>query len=97
MLPPILDIFLPVYHPLLLPPNPYPLSLSLSAVNYVAVTDALAASPSVVTAALAADNLLCALYFPTLFALAANIGPEGREGETFRGGEEVSEGVSGME
>lgn len=47
------------------------------AVNYVAVTEALSASPSVVTAALAADNLLCALYFTTLFAIAAKIPPEG--------------------
>ena len=73
-------------------PSPFPFS---SAVNYVAVTDALAASPSVVTAALAADNLLCAVYFTSLFALAANIGPEGREGETLGGGEEVSGGESG--
>ncbi|CAI5516954.1 unnamed protein product, partial [Closterium sp. Naga37s-1] len=51
------------------------------AVNYVAVTEALQASPSVVTAALAADNLLCALHFTTLFAIAASIPAEG-EGET---------------
>ncbi|CAI5459488.1 unnamed protein product [Closterium sp. Yama58-4] len=51
------------------------------AVNYVAVTEALQASPSVVTAALAADNLLCALHFTTLFALAASI-PAEEEGES---------------
>ncbi|CAI5995517.1 unnamed protein product [Closterium sp. NIES-65] len=51
------------------------------AVNYVAVTEALQASPSVVTAALAADNLLCALHFTTLFAIAASIPAEG-EGKT---------------
>ena len=54
---------------LLLPLPP----LSLPAVNYVAVTEALQASPSVVASGLAADNLICALYFTSLFALAANI------------------------
>ena len=43
------------------------------AVNYVAVTEALQASPSVVASGLAADNLICALYFTALFALAAGI------------------------
>eukprot|EP00850_Spirogloea_muscicola_P012015 SM000076S21836 [mRNA] locus=s76:482172:483992:- [translate_table: standard] len=46
------------------------------AVNYVAVCEALQASPSVVAAGLAADNLICALYFTTLFALASGIPPE---------------------
>ena len=46
------------------------------AVNYVAVTEALQASPSVVASGLAADNLICALYFTALFALAAGIPAE---------------------
>lgn len=46
------------------------------AVNYVAVTEALGASPSIVAAGLAADNLICAVYFTTLFALASKIPPE---------------------
>ncbi|KAJ1258010.1 hypothetical protein BS78_10G040700 [Paspalum vaginatum] len=46
------------------------------AVNYVAVAEALELSPSVLAAGLAADNIICALYFTTLFALAAKIPPE---------------------
>ncbi|XP_010671641.2 uncharacterized protein LOC104888385 [Beta vulgaris subsp. vulgaris] len=46
------------------------------AVNYVAIAEALEISPSVLTAGLAADNVLCAVYFTTLFALAARIPPE---------------------
>lgn len=46
------------------------------AVNYVAVSEALGVSSSVLTAGLAADNLVCALYFTTLFALASRIPPE---------------------
>ena len=42
------------------------------AVNYVAVAEYLGITPSLVAAGLAADNLVCALYFTTLFALAAN-------------------------
>jgi hypothetical protein len=41
-------------------------------VNYVAVSEALQLSPSV----LAADNLISALYFMALFTLASNIPPE---------------------
>lgn len=47
-----------------------------AAVNYVAVTEALGASPSIVAAGLAADNLICAIYFTTLFALASKIPPD---------------------
>jgi hypothetical protein len=47
-----------------------------SAVNYVAVSEALQVSPSVLAAGLAADNVICALYFTTLFALAAKIPAE---------------------
>ncbi|KAL8544080.1 hypothetical protein ACS0TY_004570 [Phlomoides rotata] len=46
------------------------------AVNYVAISKALDVSPSVVAAGLAADNVICAVYFTTLFALAAKIPAE---------------------
>ncbi|KAJ7969895.1 Keratin-associated protein, putative (DUF819) [Quillaja saponaria] len=46
------------------------------AVNYVAISDALGISHSVQTAGLAADNVICAVYFSTLFALAAKVPPE---------------------
>ncbi|VAI34229.1 unnamed protein product [Triticum turgidum subsp. durum] len=46
------------------------------AVNYVAVAEALQVTPSVLAAGLAADNVICALYFTTLFALAAKIPAE---------------------
>ncbi|EFJ09588.1 hypothetical protein SELMODRAFT_44166, partial [Selaginella moellendorffii] len=50
------------------------------AVNYVAVSEALGASPSVVASGLAADNLICAVYFTTLFALASSIAAEEKTG-----------------
>ncbi|XP_024541608.1 uncharacterized protein LOC9657017 isoform X1 [Selaginella moellendorffii] len=50
------------------------------AVNYVAVSEALGASPSVVASGLAADNLICAVYFTTLFALASSIPAEEKTG-----------------
>ncbi|GLT78049.1 hypothetical protein SLA2020_495960 [Shorea laevis] len=46
------------------------------AVNYVAIAEALGVSPSVLAAGLAADNVICAVYFTTLFALASKIPPE---------------------
>ncbi|XP_043718337.1 uncharacterized membrane protein YjcL-like [Telopea speciosissima] len=46
------------------------------AVNYVAISDALGVSPSVLAAGLAADNVICAVYFTSLFALASKIPPE---------------------
>ncbi|KAG8381269.1 hypothetical protein BUALT_Bualt06G0105000 [Buddleja alternifolia] len=46
------------------------------AVNYVAISEALQVSPSVLAAGLAADNVICAVYFTTLFALASKIPPE---------------------
>ncbi|KAL7003472.1 hypothetical protein U1Q18_004626 [Sarracenia purpurea var. burkii] len=46
------------------------------AVNYVAISEALNVSPSVLAAGLAADNVICAVYFTTLFALASKIPPE---------------------
>lgn len=47
-----------------------------AAVNYVAIAEALGVSPSVLAAGLAADNVICAVYFTTLFALASKIPPE---------------------
>lgn len=46
------------------------------AVNYVAVSEALGVSPSVLAAGLAADNVICAIYFTSLFALASKIPAE---------------------
>ncbi|XP_050223309.1 uncharacterized protein LOC126673271 [Mercurialis annua] len=46
------------------------------AVNYVAIADALGVSSSVLASGLAADNVICAIYFTTLFALASKIPPE---------------------
>lgn len=47
-----------------------------AAVNYVAISDALGVSPSILAAGLAADNVICAVYFATLFALASKVPPE---------------------
>ncbi|WVZ82519.1 hypothetical protein U9M48_029773 [Paspalum notatum var. saurae] len=55
------------------------------AVNYVAVAEALDLSPSVLAAGLAADNVICALYFTTLFALAAKIPAEQEQAPTTAG------------
>ncbi|WVZ82952.1 hypothetical protein U9M48_030152 [Paspalum notatum var. saurae] len=46
------------------------------AVNYVAISGALGLTPSVLAAGVAADNLISALYFMTLFALASKIPAE---------------------
>jgi hypothetical protein len=46
------------------------------AVNYIAISEALGVSPSVLAAGVAADNVICALYFVSLFALASKIPPE---------------------
>ncbi|CAN6192141.1 unnamed protein product [Urochloa humidicola] len=46
------------------------------AVNFVAVSEALGVTPSVVAAGVAADNIVTALYFMTLFSLASKIPPE---------------------
>ncbi|PRQ60161.1 hypothetical protein RchiOBHm_Chr1g0378181 [Rosa chinensis] len=45
-------------------------------VNYVAISEALGVSPSVMAAGVAADNVICALYFIVLFAFASKIPPE---------------------
>ncbi|XP_061361325.1 uncharacterized protein LOC133305205 isoform X3 [Gastrolobium bilobum] len=46
------------------------------AVNYVAISDALGVSSSTLTAGLAADNVICVVYFSTLFALGSTMPPE---------------------
>ncbi|KAJ0099100.1 hypothetical protein Patl1_20196 [Pistacia atlantica] len=46
------------------------------ALNYVAISDALGVSPSVLASGLAADNVICAVYFTSLFALASKIPAE---------------------
>lgn len=45
-------------------------------VNYVAISEALGVTPSVLAAGVAADNVICALYFMILFAFASKIPPE---------------------
>ncbi|KAK0598656.1 hypothetical protein LWI29_036694 [Acer saccharum] len=45
-------------------------------INYVAISEALGVSPSVLAAGVAADNVICAIYFMALFALASKIPPE---------------------
>ena len=42
----------------------------------MAISEALEVTPSVLAAGLAADNVICAIYFTTLFALASGIPPE---------------------
>lgn len=46
------------------------------AINYIAICEALAVSPSVIAAGVAADNVICALYFLLLFTLASKIPAE---------------------
>ena len=62
------------------------------AVNFVAVAEALNVSGSSVTAALAADNLICVLYFSSLFWLARRIPADGAPGPPNAG--EVEEGLA---
>lgn len=59
------------------------------AVNFVAVAEALAITPSLVAAGLAADNLICALYFSTLFGLASGITVPGPPKSTATAAEEA--------
>ncbi|KAH6804583.1 keratin-associated protein [Perilla frutescens var. frutescens] len=61
------------------------------AVNYVAISEALETSPSVLTAGLAADNVICAVYFATLFALASKIPAESSASTADAGLNEESE------
>ncbi|KAL0299565.1 UNVERIFIED_CONTAM: putative membrane protein YjcL [Sesamum radiatum] len=61
------------------------------AVNYVAISEALEVTPSVLAAGLAADNVICAIYFTTLFALASKIPAESATSTTDGGLNEESE------
>ncbi|XVF50867.1 hypothetical protein PTKIN_Ptkin04bG0138200 [Pterospermum kingtungense] len=45
-------------------------------VNYIAISEALGVSPSVVAAGVAADNAVCTIYYLVLFGLASKIAPE---------------------
>jgi len=51
-------------------------SYIIGAVNYVAISEALGVTPSVLAAGVAADNLISALYFMALFSLASKIPAE---------------------
>ncbi|KAG2310406.1 hypothetical protein Bca4012_024922 [Brassica carinata] len=62
------------------------------AVNYVAIANALGVSPSVLAAGLAADNVICAVYFTSLFAIGSKIPaetlpPPSTDAETSKGSE----------
>ncbi|KAJ0752161.1 hypothetical protein HanPI659440_Chr09g0321181 [Helianthus annuus] len=46
------------------------------AINYVAVSDALVVSPFVIAAGVAADNVICAIYFMVLFAIGSKLPAE---------------------
>lgn len=48
----------------------------VAAVNYVAIGEALGVSTSVLAAGVAADNVICAIYFVILFTLASKIPAE---------------------
>lgn len=61
------------------------------AVNYVAISEALETSPSVLAAGLAADNVICAIYFASLFALASKIPAESSASTSDAGVNEESE------
>lgn len=61
------------------------------AVNYVAIAEALEVSPSVLAAGLAADNVICAVYFTTLFALASRVPAESSTSSSDAGDEMESE------
>ncbi|KAK9811913.1 hypothetical protein WJX72_012330 [[Myrmecia] bisecta] len=68
------------------------------AVNYVGVSETLSITPSAQMAGLAADNLICALYFTTVFQLARHIAPEARPVQGTGAGVEVpSESGNGIQ
>ncbi|PPR82333.1 hypothetical protein GOBAR_AA38386 [Gossypium barbadense] len=48
----------------------------IGGVNYIAISEALGVSPSVLAAGVTADNVICAIYFMVLFALASKVAPE---------------------
>lgn len=62
------------------------------AVNYVGVCETLDVSASAQMAGLAADNLICALYFTSIFALAAKIPSDGAAAD---GAAPEGEGMTG--
>ncbi|KAI8465541.1 MAG: hypothetical protein J3K34DRAFT_454744 [Monoraphidium minutum] len=63
------------------------------AVNYMAVSEALAISPSTFGAGLAADDLVLTAYFTALYALARGIPPDGAAGGA-AGAEAVAAGAA---
>ncbi|XP_040381151.1 uncharacterized membrane protein YjcL [Oryza brachyantha] len=64
------------------------------AVNYVAISEALGVSPSVLAAGVAADNIISALYFMTLFSLATKIPAEAKTAQDGATGDGEAEGRS---
>ncbi|GLU24303.1 hypothetical protein SLE2022_402490 [Rubroshorea leprosula] len=54
-------------------------------VNYVAISEALSVSPSVLAAGVAADNVICAIYSMLMFALASRTAPEAPTSATDNG------------
>ncbi|KNA22204.1 hypothetical protein SOVF_036050 [Spinacia oleracea] len=50
-------------------------------VNYIAISEALGISPSNIAAGVAADNVICAIYFMALFAIASRV-PEASKSST---------------
>lgn len=62
--------------------------LSGGAVNFVGISETLDLSSSVSTAALAADNVLCVVYFATLYYFAKEIGPESSKAKNIKNDEE---------
>ncbi|KAL5212424.1 hypothetical protein ABZP36_023271 [Zizania latifolia] len=65
------------------------------AVNYVAISEALGVSPSVLAAGVAADNIISALYFMALFSLASKIPAEAKTSQDGgMGGDGESQGGS---
>ena len=61
--------------------------------NFIAVSQTLEVAGDAVAAALAADNLICALYFMAIFYVTRKIGPEqsGGNGGDDKGEEEEEE------
>jgi uncharacterized membrane protein len=67
------------------------------AVNFVAVANALEMTPSIMAAGLAADNLMNALYFAGLFALAKGVMPREDEGEVQSDGSAIEDDGAAVE
>ena len=64
------------------------------AVNYVGVAETLSIGASAQAAGLAADSLICALYFAGLFKLASRIGPDPVSTQAAATGEGTGEAAS---